>query len=191
VNGYALTVNGVYKSTVVNSQTGQISAVLLAPQQCSGVQDQTGYYAHGIAANTQCVVFSATNGVHFAQDVAGGGQSGLLVPAMAPILGVAIGPDGNTGFSALYYTVYAPGSQGGGVYKAPLPTICGGSGGGTGGGGGGMDASATDSGGACMPKSCVQQGFQCGVGPDGCGGTVDCGPTCPVATPNCIANKCQ
>ena len=40
---------------------------------------------------------------------------------------------------------------------------------------------------ACTPKSCVSQGFACGVWSDGCGSTVDCG-TCP-AGQTCSAAK--
>jgi hypothetical protein len=32
----------------------------------------------------------------------------------------------------------------------------------------------------CMPKTCNQLGFNCGMNGDGCGGTIDCGATCPV-----------
>lgn len=31
----------------------------------------------------------------------------------------------------------------------------------------------------CMPQTCATLGAECGVHPDGCGGTIDCNPICP------------
>ncbi len=60
------------------------------------------------------------------------------------------------------------------------------------------DAPASDAGvdGGCMPKSCAQLGAQCGVAPNGCGGSVTCGDcpsgqTCGGGGPNqCGTSSC-
>jgi hypothetical protein len=126
-NGYALTTNGVYKSIVVDAVTGQISTAPLGSGETAGVQNASGYYARGLAASPQCVVYSTAGGINWVVDSVGGPQGTLAVPTKAPILGVAIGPEPGNGFSAVYYTVFAPASQGGGIYRAELPSICGGS----------------------------------------------------------------
>jgi hypothetical protein len=41
---------------------------------------------------------------------------------------------------------------------------------------------------ACVPASCEKAGFQCGNGPDGCGGILVCGVCLPGLA--CVANKC-
>lgn len=40
-----------------------------------------------------------------------------------------------------------------------------------------------DAGAACRPRSCLQARARCGVIPDGCGGSVDCGPCAPPCAP--------
>lgn len=41
---------------------------------------------------------------------------------------------------------------------------------------------------ACIPASCIAQRMECGRAPDGCGGTMDCGP-CSEGH-ECKSNKC-
>ncbi len=72
-------------------------------------------------------------------------------------------------------------------------------------GSGGVDSGSggTDGGhDACVPKSCAQQGFDCGMALDGCGNVIDCGASCPTGqtcgymTPNvcggvtCMPKSC-
>src|SRR5260370_28207987 len=76
---------------------------------------------------------------------------------------------------------------------------CGGCGGGQTCGGGGLPSvcgAAADSG-VCTPTSCTQpNGQYCGVIGNGCGGSVDCGSTCPAGqvcgarTPNVCNAPC-
>ncbi len=46
----------------------------------------------------------------------------------------------------------------------------------------------------CTPQTCTSLGYDCGQAADGCGGTLDCGSTCPLAGEICggsgVANKC-
>jgi hypothetical protein len=83
-------------------------------------------------------------------------------------------------------------------------------GGDTGTGGQDSGSSGTDSGSggvdgghdACVPKTCAQQGFDCGMALDGCGNIIDCGASCPTGqtcgymTPNvcggvtCVPKSC-
>jgi hypothetical protein len=138
--GYGILPDGVYRSTVVDPGTGAVQVIRLAPARTAGFTDATGYYAHQLATNGACVFYTSEDGVGFVSD--DGKSSGMLANAPAPerrALGVALGQfPGNPGRQALYYTIFAPMNQGGGVYYMDLPVACGGSGG----GGGGLDAGA-------------------------------------------------
>jgi hypothetical protein len=131
--GYGLAQGGVYKSTIVDVATGSIQGALLRAGNTAGISSTAGqYYRRGLAANAACVFYTTDQGVEWALDDGKGG--GVLVPAAGrTLLGVALGPAlSSTGASvdAIYYTVFAPRAQGGGVYRVPVNLECGGTGGG-------------------------------------------------------------
>jgi hypothetical protein len=60
-------------------------------------------------------------------------------------------------------------------------------------GGGGVPSVCATGQAACVPKTCADQGFNCGVASDGCGKTLDCGATCAnneVCGANGVPNVC-
>lgn len=195
-SAYALGVNGVFRVTI-DSATQDASTQLVVADSNPGIQDGALYFPHALAASGPCIVYSSAEGLRVVVD---SGQTpsavtGAFATPDRPILGVAIGPDTSKSGLAAYYTVFGPrdtnggapvsgGARGGGIYKISLPPECGSSASTKDGG------IAADSGPPCVPKTCAELGYNCGVAGNGCGGTVTCG-MCGGATPNCVANKCQ
>ncbi len=110
---------------------------------------------------------------------AGNGSDSTVVP---PPLGGDGGREGGSGAcktcAQLGYTCGKNGDGCGGIIdcgNCMSPQFCGGGGYSKCGG----NLQAIDSGGnLCMPKSCAQQGLDCGQNSDGCGNLIDCG-SCP------------
>ena len=112
----------------------------------AGFDGPGGYYARAIAAGPHCAYFSSKRGLEWARDVDGVLQGGIVVPRAqlkAEVLGVAVGPvpskgeadpdasdaepvDGGTlqAKSVVFFTSYAPKSDGGGVYFVDEPAQC-------------------------------------------------------------------
>jgi hypothetical protein len=189
--GYALTADGVYRSVIVDPSTGQITGAIVINAETAGVTIEGQYYRHAIAADNQCVYFTSSQGVHWAND---SGLSGLLyaTPAGGPVLGLAVPGE-------VVFTVFAPSSQGGGLYQVARPTQCGGTGTGTGvpsadGGSGGSSSGGTSG------AVCKQPGATCAAPSDCCTGfcngnfctTASCqadGQPCD-SSPMCCGNNC-
>jgi hypothetical protein len=129
-NGFTLAPDGVYHWTLqasadAGSSSSDISApILLRAAKTATLVDGAVNYDHEITLDTKCLYFSSADGLEWV--TRDGSQHGLLATPAAPVLGVTQGPaagrtDGN---DAIYYTVFAPKEQGGGVYRVALPQQC-------------------------------------------------------------------
>lgn len=154
-SGYALGANGIYGITV-NGPSAPVVTDLVAGD-LSGLDEGGFHFARAMAVTPTCVLYSSKDGISALVDAGGGTHAGFsIVPPLASgsILGVALGPSpGKTGES-IYYTVYAPREQGGGIWRVPVPQQC-------------QGASGSDGGTSVPPDASVPQ---CGPGncPMGC-----------------------
>ena len=207
VHGYALTPNGVVRATLQNpASPGTPANVGFVTQLATAtppIDAAAGHYPRGLAVGPSCIFFTSPAGLHYTHDNGvSPSQAPVLVPApaTAPILGITVGPSPMTaGGGAVYYAVFAPGAQGGGVWRVPLPAECGGGGGpafpdggvgpadASGGGDGGSNCAMSclsgcctgGGGGACLPFP-AQSAAACGQKGSAC---VDCGAGTCVSVP--------
>ena len=140
---YALLADAVVSASTESLFTEPTSSLAT---DTAGFDGPGGYYARAIAAGPHCAYFSSKRGLEWARDVDGVLQGGIVVPRAqlkAEVLGVAVGPvpskgeadpdasdaepvDGGTlqAKSVVFFTSYAPKSDGGGVYFVDEPAQC-------------------------------------------------------------------
>lgn len=171
-SGYVLTTNGVYRVSGVGSGALQIAP--LSTGDTAGVDEGPLHFRRGLASNGRCVFFTSQAGLSWAVDDGTSRAGTVLVPApsTAPLLGVAIGPEQGqpAGAGALYYAVFAPRGEGGGVWRVAMPAECTAAS-----GGGGDGSSVCNSGncaGCCEGSTCrvfaEQNGRICGAAGAAC-----------------------
>lgn len=169
--GYALAPKGVFRITG-NSSEGYSAQSVLATD-ATGVTIDGKYHPRSFAHAANCVFATSSAGVEWGR--VEGGAKGVLatVPAGRHAFGVALGPavGGANGRAVVYWTLYAPLDQGGGLYYSELPVQCSGTGGTV-----TPDAGATVD--AGTPPMCRPPGADC-QGPDQC---------CSL---QCNVSKCQ
>ena len=105
---------------------------LIALAKASPGKMSYGSAGIGISNHMEGELFASSAGLELTHDSGfGPTASRVIVPAVtpAPILGIAFGP-APAGGVAIYYTVFAPRDQGGGVWRVPVPAECLGSSGG-------------------------------------------------------------
>jgi hypothetical protein len=168
--GYGLFGDAVYRTTSFG-QNGSAAIVPIANANVGGLTIDGHYYTHAVAANDHCVFYTSAEGVSMVEDSTVASAGRVLYPAPSadkPVLGVAVGPkvggrlDG--GSPALYFTVFAPLGQGGGLYMMDLPPECQGGSRGIDDAGAGDGASQDDAGVPVPPPdgaACVPPGVPC------------------------------
>ena len=137
--GYILLQDEIVRAQMF-TQTGTMNVVGRRPAE-SVAFAEGGHFARAIATAPpvpSCLVFTSTRGVEWMNtDLATGG---IIVPQplAKPALGIALGPgDAASATTYVYYAVFASMTDGGGIWRVPLPKECGA---GSGGGGGSDDA---------------------------------------------------
>ncbi len=167
--GYALIQDALYRSTVINQQTGQIQATSVFKTNVAGITEGGKYFPRGLVTFGSCLIFSSQQGISWLNDDGGGSGFRPAIPERSPdppVLGLSIGrrPTGGDD-PVLYYAVFAPKSEGGGVYFMEIPSQCKG------------NASEEDAGSDVLPDAgggggtesgvCLPNGFEC-VEPQQC-----------------------
>lgn len=127
--GYALLADGLYRLQHVSAEhggmTGEIAGTKLADAPTAGVRSDEKYFRHALTRTERCVFFTSALGVHWVAEA--GGKSGLLASppsADRPTLGVSVHNSRFRFEPRIYYTVFAPLDQGGGVYVVDEPAEC-------------------------------------------------------------------
>jgi hypothetical protein len=124
--GYVLTPTAIVRGSIFGGTVSGVGVVVQA--NTAGIDDATGHYARGLAVAPSCVFFTSSAGLELTHDSGfGPTASRVIVPAVtpAPMLGIALGPAPQAaGGIAIYYTVFAPRDQGGGVWRVPVPAEC-------------------------------------------------------------------
>lgn len=167
VEGYVLTQDRIVHTRAAGSGT-TIDVLGTRPTETAGIVDAEKHYRRGIAVSPLgrgCVFYTSKLGVEWAD--LGLTRSGVLVPiAQAkPALGIAVGPGGDdaSGQAFVYYTIFAPDSDDGGVWRVPLPPECSATGGGAPPDGGAQDCKPAgtpcDDPGVCCSGVCTE--FMC------------------------------
>lgn len=124
-DGFALGGDGVYRSTIVDVESGEIQATPLAvPARVSGLLVDGHYFRHDLLPiGDRCVLFTSEDGV----EVVAGNARRVVVPIDSAsgrrALGIFFGGSSAEQFD-IYFTVFASRDNGGGVYTMPLPQEC-------------------------------------------------------------------
>ena len=125
--GYVLASSGIYGVGSTGTSTPQLPLFVMV--DTSGIDEGSFHYSRAMAVNNRCLFFTSMHGVDYALHGTAAANRVNIAPSPpgAQILGLALGPQQGTGEGgpdALYYTVFAPREQGGGVWRVPVPAAC-------------------------------------------------------------------